>query len=77
MKRVPKPIEAVYERGQLKPLERLPLQEHQHVWVTILADRAGEPTAQQLGQLAARSPSFQFLANPAEDLYSLGDGHPV
>ena len=69
-----KPIEAIYEAGHLKPLERLPLREHQHVWVTILSD---ELSAQQLAQLAAQSPSFQFLADPKEDLYSPQDGQPV
>lgn len=69
-----KTIEAVFEQGHLKPLERLPLVEHQHVWLTILSE---EPSAQQLAQLAAQSPSFQFLAEPAEDLYSLQDGKPV
>ena len=69
-----KPIEAIFEQGHLKPLVRLPLAEHQHVWVTIVS---AEPSAQQLAQLAAQSPSFQFLAAPEEDLYSLEDGQPV
>ena len=69
-----KPIEAVFEHGHLTPLERLPLAEHQHVWMTLLPE---EPSAQQLAALAAQSPSFQFLANPAEDVYSLHDGQPV
>ena len=68
------PIEAIYEHGQLKPLRRLTLAEHQHVWLAILPE---EPMAEQLAELAAQSPSFQFLADPAEDLYSLTDGQPV
>ncbi len=63
------PIEVVVEQGCLKPLQRLPLKEHQHVWVTILP--AEEFPAQQMAQLLAKSPSFHFLADPAEDLYSL------
>ena len=70
-----KPVEAIFESGCLKPLERLPLKEHQHVWVTILSPE--EPTPRQLAQLAAQSPSFQFLADSAEDRYSLDDGQPV
>ena len=37
-----KQVEAVYENGMLRPLEPLPLSEHQHVTVTISAppDRA-------------------------------------
>ena len=72
-----KPIEVVYEHGQLKPLERLPLKERQHVWVTILSDRSEEPTVQQLAQLATQSLSFHFLANRVENLYSLDDGTPI
>ena len=68
------PIEAVFEQGHLKPLQGLPLKEHQHVWLAILST---EPTNQQIAQLAMKSPSFQFLADPSEDLYSLDDGQPV
>jgi predicted DNA-binding antitoxin AbrB/MazE fold protein len=69
-----KVVEAVFEQGSLRPLERLPLVERQHVWLTILLD---EPTAQQLAQLATQSPSFQFLGDPVENLYSREDGQPV
>ena len=69
-----KSVEAVFEHGHLKPLEPLRLAEHQHVWVTILSE---DLSAQHLAQLAAQSPSFRFLASPAEDLYSLEDGQPV
>ena len=70
-----KPIEAIFEHGRLKLLKPLPLKEHQHVWVTILS--AEVLPASQLAQLAAQSPSFQFLADPAEDVYSPTDGQPV
>ena len=69
-----KPIEAVFEHGMLKLLQRLPLREHQHVWLTILPE---EPSAQQVAELASQSPAFQFLADPQEDLYSLQDGQPA
>ena len=69
-----KPIEAVFEDGHLKPLQWLPLPEHQHVWVMILS---AEPSAHDLARLATTSPSFQFLANSAEDVYSSADGRPV
>jgi predicted DNA-binding antitoxin AbrB/MazE fold protein len=69
-----RPFEAVFEQGRLKPLQRLPLSEHQHVWVTILSD---DLLATHLTRLAAESPSLKFLADPAEDLYSPDDGEPV
>ena len=67
-------IEAIFEQGHLKLLQRLPLKEHQHVWLAILPT---EPMTQQLAELAAQSPAFQFLADPAENLYSPQDGQPV
>ncbi len=36
-----------------------------------------ELPAQEVAKLAAKSPSFHFLADPAEDLYSLHDGQPL
>jgi predicted DNA-binding antitoxin AbrB/MazE fold protein len=75
MKPTNDPIEVVFEQGRLKPLQHLPLKEHQHAWITILP--AEELHAQQIAQLAAKSLSFQFLADPAEDVYSLHDGHPL
>ncbi len=69
-----KPIEAIYQRGQLQPLAKLPLQEHQHVWVMIVSE---EPTAWDLAQLAAQSPSLEFLSDPAEDLYTPNEGTPL
>ena len=69
-----KPIEAIFEQGRLKPLVRLPLKEHQHVWLTIVS---AEPSTHQMAHLAAQSPSFQFLAAPEEDRYSPEDGQSV
>jgi predicted DNA-binding antitoxin AbrB/MazE fold protein len=39
-----KQVEAVYENGMLRPLEPLPLEEHQHVTVMITEAR---PTAER------------------------------
>ena len=69
-----KAVEAVFQHGALKPLEALSLREHQHVWLTIVAE---EPSSLDLAELAAQSPSLGFLGDPAEDLYSLEDGQPV
>ncbi|MGH9783978.1 MAG: antitoxin family protein [Terriglobia bacterium] len=35
-------VEAVYEKGMLRPLEPLPLAEHQHVKVTV-SEISGDP----------------------------------
>ena len=39
-----KQVDAVYENGILRPLEPLPLEEHQRVTVTI-SDTSGDPLA--------------------------------
>jgi len=71
-----KTIEAIFEHGHLKPLERLPLVEHQHVWVTIQA-RPDDLPALGIASLGAGNPAFDFLADPAEDVYTLEDGEPL
>ena len=44
-----KEVEAVYENGVLRPLEPLPLAEHQHVRV-LVAEMPGDPLASMLDQ---------------------------
>ena len=68
------PIEAIFEHGRLRPVEPLPLREHQHVWVAILTE---EPSSKQLAELASQDPAFQFLKDSREDLYSTEDGRPA
>ena len=72
---VMQPIEVVFEGGQLRPMQKLPLKEQQRVWILLLPQE--ELASQDLARLAAKSPSVQFLADPAEDLYSLKDGQPL
>jgi len=69
-----KPIEAFYEHGHLRPVGSLPLREHQHVWLAILTE---EPSSDELARLASEDPSFSFLKDSREDLYSSQDGQPV
>jgi predicted DNA-binding antitoxin AbrB/MazE fold protein len=42
-------VEAVYEKGMLRPLEPLPLAEHQHVKVTV-SEISGDPLAPLMDQ---------------------------
>ena len=42
-------VEAVYEKGMLRPLEPLPLAEHQHVKVTV-SEMPGDPLASLIDQ---------------------------
>jgi predicted DNA-binding antitoxin AbrB/MazE fold protein len=71
-------VEAIYQNGVLKPVEALNLAEHARVKLVLLPIEVGEdiPTA-ALHELAAQSGSFDFLADPGEDVYSPDDGEPV
>jgi len=69
-------IRAIYEAGVLRPLKKLRLREHQPVLVTVLSFDDDVPTP-LLAKAAAKGRSFDFLADPAEDLYRVTDGEPV
>lgn len=68
-------IEAVFEDGVFRPLSEVKLPEHQRV--SILVTVQDDLPAELLARAAELGGSFEFLANPAEDLYSLVDGEPV
>ena len=68
-------IEAVFEDGVFRPLGNVRLPEHQRVSlvVTVPDDLPAHP----LARVAEKGKSFDFLADPREDLYTLEDGEPV
>jgi predicted DNA-binding antitoxin AbrB/MazE fold protein len=57
-----KQVEAVYENGVLRPLEPLPLEEHQHVSVVV-----SEPGAPE-----RRRPDLDYLAAVRAEVAALG-----
>lgn len=67
-------VRAVYEGGVLRLLERVELPERGEVTVVILDDDA---PSDAIAQLAMSGGSFDFLADPAEDVYTREDGEPV
>ena len=67
-------IRAVYDHGVLRPLERVKLPEKGEVTVVILDD---DVPSDAIAQLAASGGSFDFLADPTEDVYTREDGEPV
>ncbi len=69
-------IKAVYEHGVLKPLTRLDLAEKEQVEIYIIKHDEDLPAA-AIVALAEKSSSFDFLEDPAEDIYSPGDGEPL
>ncbi len=74
-------IDAVYEQGMFKPLGDVRLSERQRVKLVFVpdegADSADDLPVLALAMLAERSPSFAFLADPRQDIYSIQDGEPV
>jgi hypothetical protein len=74
-------VEAVYEKGSFKPLGDIHLPEQQRVRLIFLpqGDTAAvdDLPAWALTVLTEQSRSFDFLADPREDIYSLEDGEPI
>ncbi len=71
---MPRTIRAVYDHGVLRPLEDVKLPEQGEVTIVILDD---DLPADAMAQLAASGGAFDFLADPAEDVYTREDGEPV
>jgi predicted DNA-binding antitoxin AbrB/MazE fold protein len=71
-----KTIKAVYENGLFHPLESVSLPDQTEVKLIFLLAGDDLP-ALALAKLAEESPSFAFLADPREDIYTLEDGEPV
>jgi len=69
-------IRAVYEAGVLRPLKKLRLHEHQPVLVALFPAEDDVPSL-LIAESARQGRSFEFLADPAEDVYRLTDGEAV
>ena len=67
-------IEAIYENGVLKPLQRLDIPERQRVEIIILAD---DLPSSLIAEVAEQSGSYTFLSQPGEDIYTIEDGERV
>ncbi len=74
-------VNAIYEKGMFIPLTDVHLPERQRVTLVFVPEDRTAPVddlpALALAMLAEQSPSFAFLADPREDIYSLEDGEPV
>ena len=69
-----KVVKAVYENGVLRPLERVDLPSQGEVTIVILDD---DVPVEGIAEMALSGGSFDFLADPAEDIYTRDDGEPV
>ena len=68
---------SVGENPQQLQLDRpLPIYGPKRVRVIVLIEEDDEWDEAQWLQAAARNPAFDFLNDPAEDIYSLSDGKP-
>jgi predicted DNA-binding antitoxin AbrB/MazE fold protein len=70
-------LRAIYEAGVLRPLKKLRLREHQPVLITVFPSEDDDIPTQAIAKAALKGHSFDFLADPAEDLYQPTDGEPV
>ena len=69
-------IKAVHENGLFHPLESISLPDQTEVKLVFLL-LEDNLSSLALAKLAEDSPSFAFLADPREDIYTLEDGEPV
>jgi predicted DNA-binding antitoxin AbrB/MazE fold protein len=67
-------IEAIYENGCLRLLQKLHLPEHMRLHIAILTDDIG---SMDMAKLAEQGGAFDFLNNPEDDIYNLDDGEKV
>jgi hypothetical protein len=64
------------DRRSLHLDEDLPVESQGRVRVIILSPDSDEMTEQEWLKAAASNPVFDFLKDPAQDIYTLEDGEP-
>jgi len=68
-------VDAIYENGFFRPLEDVDLPNQEKVRLLFLPESEAasddDLPAWAIALLAERSPSFAFLADPREDIYTL------
>jgi hypothetical protein len=64
------------ENGTLRLDEALPVPGPSRARVIVLLPNAPDVNEREWLHAAATNPDFDFLAEPAEDIYSLEDGKP-
>ncbi len=65
------------EKNHLQLDSVLPIIGPKRVKILVLFPAEDDWTEEEWLYAAARNPAFDFLADPAEDLYSLDDGKPI
>ncbi|GAG72282.1 unnamed protein product [marine sediment metagenome] len=67
-------IQAIYESGVLKPLQKLALTEQQRVEILILED---DLPPSLIAEVAQKAGSYNFLSRSGEDIYTIEDGEGI
>ena len=67
----------INKRRKLDLKGKLPFKENTAVRVIILSLEDEEINEHEWLRAASTSPAFQFLEDPAEDIYSIDDGKPL
>jgi hypothetical protein len=68
-------IRAIFQGGNLTPLDPIDLPENTYVTVALLA--RDDLSAEGIAELARQGGALEFLSDPREDIYSESDGEPV
>jgi predicted DNA-binding antitoxin AbrB/MazE fold protein len=68
-------IRAVFQDGNLKPLDPIDLPENTHLTVALL--ETDDLSADAIAELARKGGALDFLNDPREDIYSESDGEAV
>lgn len=71
---MPKVIDAIFEKGIFRPIEKIFFPEHQKVTLVI---EENETSTKLIEAIAEKSKSFDFLKKPEENIYTMKDGEPV
>jgi len=68
-------IRAIFQDGNLKPLEPIDWPENTPLTLALLG--GDDLSADAIAEIARRGGAFDFLDDPREDVYSESDGEPV
>ena len=68
-------IRAIFQNGNLKPLDPIDLPENTRLTVALLD--SDDLPADAIAELARKSGALDFLNDPREDIYSESDGEAV
>ncbi|MEW6007255.1 MAG: antitoxin family protein [bacterium] len=70
-------VKARYENGVFHPLQKLNFPEHEEVELIITSEPINDLPQSFLLKVAEQGGSYDFLAKPEEDIYTIEDGEKV